>query len=47
MTEPRLARVWRDAICASPREYLFWDAIHPTASGHRILAAAALDTLQP
>ena len=31
-----------DAICDRPREYLFWDGIHPTRRAHRVLAEAAL-----
>jgi phospholipase/lecithinase/hemolysin len=34
------------AFCRQPGSYLFWDGIHPTAAGHRILARranAALD----
>jgi phospholipase/lecithinase/hemolysin len=34
-----------DAICATPNRYLFWDGIHPTAAGHRIIADAALQVL--
>ncbi len=30
------------AHCSNPDEYLFWDAIHPTAAAHRIVAQAAL-----
>ena len=33
------------AICADPREYVFWDAIHPTAAVHRVLANAAVGVL--
>jgi phospholipase/lecithinase/hemolysin len=29
------------AICSDPREYVFWDAIHPTAAVHRVLANMA------
>jgi phospholipase/lecithinase/hemolysin len=28
--------------CANPDQYLFWDDDHPTETGHRVLAAAAL-----
>ncbi len=34
-----------DAICAMPNRYLFWDGIHPTETGHDIIAEAALHTL--
>ncbi len=33
-------------LCADPDEYLFWDTVHPTAAGHRLIAAAALSALQ-
>ena len=33
------------AVCATPDTYLFWDAIHPTAAGHRLIGAFAFDTL--
>jgi len=36
-----------DAICSDPRTYLFWDAIHPTTSVHRILAERAVTVLTP
>ncbi len=29
------------AICATPDRYLFWDGIHPTTTGHDIIADAA------
>ena len=29
------------AFCAKPDSYLFWDGIHPTVAGHRILAQRA------
>jgi phospholipase/lecithinase/hemolysin len=35
------------AICPDPRRYLFWDAIHPTAAVHRILAERAVAMLTP
>ncbi|HJU15443.1 MAG TPA: SGNH/GDSL hydrolase family protein [Stellaceae bacterium] len=31
--------------CATPDQYLFWDDIHPTETGHRALAEAALDPI--
>jgi phospholipase/lecithinase/hemolysin len=33
------------AVCPDPEHYLFWDAIHPTAAGHQLLADAAYATL--
>ena len=30
-----------DPICEDPQEYLFWDGIHPTVTGHGILEDAA------
>lgn len=32
-------------FCAKPDEYLFWDGIHPTRAGHRILARRAAAVL--
>lgn len=32
-------------FCAKPDEYLFWDGIHPTRAGHRILAEHAAAVL--
>ena len=29
-------------VCADPASYLFWDGIHPTATGHALLAQAML-----
>jgi outer membrane lipase/esterase len=33
------------AVCASPDTFLFWDPIHPTAAGQRVISAYALDTV--
>jgi len=30
--------VVQNAVCAKPGTFLFWDGIHPTAAGHRIVA---------
>ena len=30
-------------VCAAPDTYLYWDNVHPTAAGHRFLAALATD----
>lgn len=34
------------SVCDDPDSYLLWDAVHPTAAGHRAIADAALDALQ-
>lgn len=35
------------SLCDSPDEYLFWDGVHPTAAGHRMLAEAAYREIEP
>ena len=35
------------AVCSNPDEYLFWDGIHPTAAGHQLMGAVALETVSP
>ncbi|NJC41812.1 outer membrane lipase/esterase [Brevundimonas alba] len=32
-------------VCANPDSYLYWDGVHPTAAGHRLIAALADDYL--
>jgi len=32
-------------ICANPDGYLYWDGVHPTAAGHRLIARLANDYL--
>ncbi|GAC10329.1 SGNH/GDSL hydrolase family protein [Paraglaciecola chathamensis] len=32
-------------LCTNPDEYLLWDAVHPTAVGHQLIASAALAAL--
>lgn len=32
-------------LCSNPNEYLLWDEVHPTARGHEIMAAAALQVI--
>lgn len=34
-----------DAVCDHPDRYLFWDAIHPTKTGHELIADGARATL--
>ncbi|WP_089127575.1 SGNH/GDSL hydrolase family protein [Tolypothrix sp. NIES-4075] len=34
------------AVCDHPDKFLFWDGIHPTTAGHRILAEVALKALK-
>ena len=35
------------AFCANPNSFLFWDGIHPTKAGHRLLAERANAVLNP
>jgi thermolabile hemolysin len=30
--------VLEDTVCDKPKEYMFWDAIHPTTATHAVLA---------
>ncbi len=32
-------------VCANPDGYLYWDGVHPTAAGHRLIARLANDYL--
>ncbi|MFJ6024416.1 autotransporter domain-containing protein [Brevundimonas sp. NPDC092305] len=32
-------------VCSAPDTYLYWDGVHPTAAGHRLLATLANDYL--
>ncbi|MDQ8028085.1 MAG: SGNH/GDSL hydrolase family protein [Brevundimonas sp.] len=32
-------------VCANPDSYLYWDGVHPTAAGHRLIAQLANDYL--
>jgi outer membrane lipase/esterase len=44
VTEPCLNTA-TGAVCATPDTSLFWDPLHPTAAGHRLISAYALDTI--
>jgi outer membrane lipase/esterase len=33
------------SVCSSPDSLVFWDSVHPTAAGHRMMAAFAADTV--
>ena len=44
VTQPCLNQT-TGAVCATPDAFLFWDTLHPTAAGHRLVSAYALDTL--
>lgn len=37
--------VFAGTVCAPPRKYLFWDGIHPTATGHALIAEKAASVL--
>ena len=37
--------VTEDAYCDKPKEYLFWDMLHPTKAGHALLGLHALERL--
>ena len=40
-TDPCL-QIGGAGVCADPDAFMFWDGIHPTAAGHRIIGAAAI-----
>ena len=41
MTDPCLRfGVVQGAVCTRPWQFLFWDGIHPTTTGHLIVAHA-------
>jgi outer membrane lipase/esterase len=44
VTQPCLD-ITTGTVCANPNSFLFWDTIHPTAVGHRIISEYVLDTL--
>ena len=48
VTDPPLASVQASKLvstCANPNKYFFWDGVHPTAQGHKLLAAALAGVL--
>jgi outer membrane lipase/esterase len=45
--EPSEAPFVGGTPCARPREYLFWDFIHPSAAAHKVLADFAFRALPP
>lgn len=34
------------AVCSDPNDYLFWDGIHPSRAGHKVIAHHARELLQ-
>jgi len=48
VTEPCITYfVIEDAYCDKPKEYLFWDLLHPTKAAHALLGRHALRQLPP
>ena len=48
VTDPPLTSIKSAKLvstCCAPDSYLFWDGVHPTAQGHRLLAAGLADIL--
>jgi outer membrane lipase/esterase len=37
--------VMKDAICDAPKEYLFWDGLHPTRTGHQLIAEYVMEAM--
>lgn len=33
------------SVCSAPESYLFWDAFHPSSTGHQLMAQAALNAI--
>ncbi len=33
--------------CSNPDSFVYWDGVHPTTATHQVIAAAALNALQP
>jgi outer membrane lipase/esterase len=44
VTQPCLNQA-TGTVCATPDTFLFWDTFHPTAAGHQLISAYALDTI--
>ena len=41
-----LNSIFGGSVCSSPNTHLFWDGLHPTSTGHAILAQAAFSLLE-
>jgi phospholipase/lecithinase/hemolysin len=37
--------VFAGTVCAPAKDYLFWDGIHPTVTGHALIAKEAASVL--
>jgi phospholipase/lecithinase/hemolysin len=37
--------VFNGTVCKNPKKYLFWDGVHPTRTGHKLIAEEAANVL--
>jgi outer membrane lipase/esterase len=37
--------VFSGTVCKKPKKYLFWDGVHPTRTGHKLIAEEAASVL--